>query len=228
MEMKELSARDIEAINSKRVGPVACPTGKQAFVNTAAAESFARQYHNQHPDKPMQSAYVCEQCPYIHLSYTDAESHALTKVVYDSVMACPPGLGEKYAHQQTRVKELHRAGVSISDIGKRLEIPYSSVYLFLKETGLHNPVPRQAVSKPTSATIESIDAKKAALLEQLKALDTQRQRIIEEKALRIIPAIEGNGLVIKQGGASLLLSFEDALKLTELLPAYLDRVTVGA
>jgi hypothetical protein len=113
--------------------------------------------------------------------------------------------------------------VSISDIAKRLEIPYSNVYLFLKETGLHNPVPRQAVSKPTAISIESIDIRQAALLEQLKTLEAQKQRLIEEKTLKIIPAV-GNGVVIKQGGASLLLSFDDAVKLTELLPAFLDKV----
>jgi hypothetical protein len=199
---------------------------KKSFVTSSAADSFARDYHLKNPQTVLQSAYACEDCPYFHVSSTDAASHALTKVDYDKagLLASPPGLHQKYAHHQSKIKELYTRGVAISDISKQLDVPYSSLYVFLTETGLHKPDPQRSASAQTRRgmpTIESIDTEAAALVAKLKELEAKKVAIIEAKALKITNTIDNNGVIIRKEGASMALSFQDALDLVYKLNDYL-------
>jgi hypothetical protein len=55
----------------------------------------------------------------------------------------------------------------------------------------------------------------------LKALEEQEQRLIEAKALKLIPCFEGKGVLIKKEGSQIGLHLEDARELVEKLSEYL-------
>lgn len=201
---------------------------KKSFITSSAAESFARDFHSKNPQTVLQSAYACEDCPYWHLSSTNAESHALVQMNYDKagLLAAPPGLHQKYAHHQSKIKELFAQGVNIADISRKLDVPYAAVYVFLKESGLHNPDPQRSAAAQTrrgTPTIESIDAEQAALMAKMRELAAKKAAIIEAKATKITNTIDNNGVIIRKEGASIALSFADAFELVDKLAAYLTQ-----
>ena len=55
----------------------------------------------------------------------------------------------------------------------------------------------------------------------MKALQEQEQRLIEAKALKLIPCFDGKGVPIKKEGSQMALMLEDASELAEKLVNYL-------
>jgi hypothetical protein len=206
---------------------------KKSFVTKDAAARFAADFYSKNQNTVLQSAYACEDCKYWHLSSTDAESHALVQVDYEKagLLASPPGLGHKYAHHQSEIKKLYTSGMNIADIGRKFNIPYPYVYEFLVEIGLHTKNPQRVEAAQTGrrnpATIESIDAQQAMLMEQMKELEAKKKMLIEAKALKIYPTNDNNGVIIRKEGASLALSFDDAYELINKVKDYLDQITAG-
>ena len=94
-------------------GTPACPTGKKAFPTAAAAESFASDLQRRNPTAALQSPYACEECPDWHLSAmaTDACATAKSRSSLPEKYASVRGLGLKYAHLQTAIKEAYLADV---------------------------------------------------------------------------------------------------------------------
>jgi hypothetical protein len=84
----------------------------------------------------------------------------------------------------------------------------------------HNhSVGAQVAAVPKS--LDAIATKKKLLEAQLKAL--QEQRLIEAKALKLIPCFDGKGVLIKKEGNQMAPLLEDAQELVEKLTDFLTK-----
>jgi len=92
---------------------------------------------------------------------------------------------------------------------------YQAVYNY------NHSVSSQVAAAPKS--LDAIAAKKKSLEAQLKALQEQEQRLIEAKALKLIPCYDGKGVLIKKEGNQMALLLEDAQELVEKLTDFLTQ-----
>ncbi|HXY08020.1 MAG TPA: hypothetical protein VEI52_09230 [Terriglobales bacterium] len=70
-------------------------------------------------------------------------------------------------------------------------------------------------------SLDAIATKKKLLETQLKALQEQEKRLIEAKALKLIPCFDSKGVLIKKEGSQIGLHLDDARELVEKLIEYL-------
>ena len=168
-----------------------CGTGKKCYPNSTAAESFASELQRNYPDEVRQSAYACEECPYWHLSKLDAGTHSMSRSTLPTNGSYAPGLGPRYQHLQSKIKEIYiakqkaRGGTYkgiITEVCCELGVPVKDnplVNRFLVEVGIHKKNPRLSAPLRENAqerrtvplTLESI----AAAKRELEA-DEQRHR----------------------------------------------------
>jgi hypothetical protein len=92
---------------------------------------------------------------------------------------------------------------------------YQAVYNY------NHSVDSQVPAVPKS--LDAIATKKKSLEAQLKALQEQEQRLIEAKALKLIPCYDGKGVLIKKEGSQMALLLEDAQELVEKLTDFLTK-----
>jgi hypothetical protein len=217
-----------------------CPTGKKAFPTSAAAESFASDLQRKNPTAVRQSPYACEECPNWHLSAmtTDAYAMAKSRSGFSEKHGSVPGLGLKYAHLQTAIKEAYLADVkenghygSIRRTARKFEVEYQLVHTFLTEIGLHKPsrirseAGRLAWQNSQKAnaepTVESLSSEEEKTKAQLAAIQAKKQALIEAKALKIKDTIDNDGVIIRKEGSTLVLAYDDAFELVDKLTAHL-------
>jgi hypothetical protein len=227
-------------------GAPACPTGKKAFPTSAAAESFASELQRKNPTAVRQSAYACEECPHWHLSAmtADAYSMAQSRSGFSEKYGRVPGLGLKYAHLQTKIKEAYLADVkengqhgAVMRVARKFEVEYSLVRIFLIETGLHKTSQArsdagrrawQNVQKANAApTVESLSSEEEQVKAQLAALQAKKQALIDAKALKVSDTIDKNGVIIRKEGYTLVLAYDDAFELVDRLTAHLGALPKG-
>jgi hypothetical protein len=154
-----------------------------------------------------------------------------------------PGLGQKYRHLQTKIKELYLADVkedgsrgAISRVARKVDAPYHSVFTFLTETGIHEVNPRLSERSkkaqrrpdrepPTLETISAeereLRAKQQEIEAQLADIEHKRQAYIEVHSLKITHTVDHNGVILRKEGNVLVLSYDDAYDMVDKLQAFL-------
>jgi hypothetical protein len=117
--------------------------------------------------------------------------------------------------------QIEKPGLSVAELAKlfaaRFNISeaagYQAVYNY------NHSVVSKVAAVPQN--LDAIAAKKKLLETQLKALQEQEQRLIEAKALKLIPCYDGKGMLIKKEGSQIGLYLDDARELVEKLIEYL-------
>jgi hypothetical protein len=79
-----------------------------------------------------------------------------------------------------------------------------------------------AATRP-AVTLDAIALKKKFYEDQLKALAKEEQKLIDAKALKLIPCYDGKGVLIKKEGNQMALLLEDAQELVEKLTDFLTQ-----
>jgi hypothetical protein len=234
-------------------GSLTCPTEKKCYRTSAEAESAASELQRKDPTAVRQAAYACEECPNWHLSSMTTDAHAMVgaRSYLPTNGSYAPGLGPKYQHMQSKIKELYlskhkdHAGAYkgiIKDVCNELEIPEihkTMIRTFLIESGIHKPNPRMSAAQKLAQnrriipiTLESISAAKRELdaEEQRRQAEFQAQRAelerkerdwIEAHSLKISHTVEHNGVILKKEGGRLTLTYDEAFDLVEKLEAFL-------
>jgi len=75
--------------------------------------------------------------------------------------------------------------------------------------------------KAQPATLDVIDAQEKALQAQLQKLAADKQRLLDLKALKILPCWDGAGVLIKKENERMALRLDDARELVEKLTDFL-------
>jgi len=227
-------------------GAPACRTGKKAFPTSAAAESFASELQRKNPTAVCQSPYACEECPHWHLSAmtTDAHSMAHSRSSFSEKYGRAPGLGLKYAHLQTKIKEAYLADVkengqhgALMRMARKFEVEYHLVRIFLTETGFHKASQArsdagrrawQNLQKTNSApTVESLSTEEEQAKAHLATIQAKKQALIDAKALKVTDTINKNGVIIRKEGNTLVLAYDDAYELVDKLTVHLGALPKG-
>jgi hypothetical protein len=228
-------------------GTPACPSGKKAFPTAAAAESFASEFQRRNPTAARQSPYACEECPNWHLSAmtTDAYAMAKSRSSFPEKYASVAGLGLKYAHLQTAIKEAYLADVkdngqygAVKRTARKFDVEYSLVRTFLVEIGLHktnrnrSEAGRLAWQNSQKAnaepTVESLSSEEEKAKAQLAAIQAKKQALIEAKALKVKDTVDKDGVIIRKEGGTLVLAYADAFELVDVLTAHLGALPKDA
>lgn len=227
-------------------GAPTCPTGKKVFPTSAAAESFASELQRKNPTAVRQSAYACEECPHWHLSAmtTDAHSMAQSRSSFSEKYGSVPGLGLKYAHLQTKIKEAYVADVkengqhgSVMRMARKFGVEYPLVRTFLTEAGLHktNQARSEAARRAwqnsqkakSAPTVESLSSEEEQAKAQLAAIQAKKKALIDAKALKVTDTIDKNGVIIRKESYTLVLAYDDAFELVDRLTAHLGALPKG-
>jgi len=208
-----------------------CISKKKQFVSKPEADNFVEHLITKYPDQTRQYSYACEDCDKWHLSTKSPEAFALqtARVEPNNIFSTSvPGLGYKYAHLQSKIRDLYHAGNGrhgvIADIARELDIPYTLIHTFLMSTGVHKTNPHRVESAKvrwSAGSIEGLTAEEEALESKLREIQAKKQALIDAKALKITNTVDNNGVIIRKEGNTLVLSFEDAHDLVAKLTAYL-------
>jgi hypothetical protein len=220
-----------------------CRTQKKSFPTSAAAETFASEVQLRNPGQVRQHAYACEECPNWHLSAMTPGAHAMVESRSSGLLseaskyASVPGLGRKYAHLQTKIKDVYQRlaqerggqfhGI-ISQVTRAVGMPNDDgqvVRIFLTDAGLYRPNPRMVASQGRPAkflpSIEGITAEEQELESRLRELHAKKQALIDAKAFKFGLGPDKTTVVIKKEAQTFALTIDDARELTEKLVDFL-------
>jgi hypothetical protein len=206
-----------------------CPTKKKVFKSKE--EAFEWEAHNREKyGNARQFAYQCEDCPDYHLSAMSPESFAMatSRSNYHNmpgvISTKPPA--EELATRRAEVKKLRDQSVPVNQIAHRLGVSLPTIYNDLRSLDGGSSYIRSSSPVRPSTTFRDLDAvvqKRRDLEAQLFRLQQEEQRLIEMKALKIMPCWEGRGVLIQKGNERMALSPEDAKELAEKLMDYVTK-----
>jgi hypothetical protein len=87
---------------------------------------------------------------------------------------------------------------------------------------------RDPLSSPPLQSLEALDEREKALKSELDKISAERRAMIEAKAFKFLPCLEGKGVLIRKESGSLPLLLEDAHELVDKLTAYLCDLRSGS
>lgn len=215
-----------------------CRTQKKSFPTSAAAEAFASEVQLRNPGQARQHAYACEECPNWHLSAMTPEAHAMiesrSNLSEASKFGAVPGLGYKYSHLQTRIKEIYQQLLAshgghqywgvCGEVANKVDMDSSRIATFLAAECGYVPTergPQKRTLQPmVRVSLDSITAEEQQLESRLRELAAKKAAILEAKALKFSRDEQGR-VVIKKEFQTLILAVKDAQELAERLVDFL-------
>jgi hypothetical protein len=197
-----------------------CPSKKRVFASKTEAAEFETSNRKKH-NLAQQYPYKCEDCPAYHLTSKPPDAFAMAKSrrllpqpVEDNSKRA--GKGERLA----QVASLVAQGITDKKtIAAKLGISVANAYIVLSKVRKQE----QERLKAAPATIDDIDAQEKALQAQLQKLAAEKQRLIDLKALKVLPCRNGEGVFIQKENERMTLPLADVAELTEKLMDFLPQ-----
>jgi hypothetical protein len=218
--------------NGQFVPPV-CPTNKKVFLSEQAALAFEERTRES-SNRAKQYAYKCEQCPGYHLSFQSPESYAmqqsrqsLPRPVAVEERRSQRGSREEIAERRRQVSKLVLSGWSMRQIAEKTGVSLPTVNYDITQMGGLKAL-RDPLSSPPLQSLEALDEREKALKSELDKISAERRAMIEAKAFKFLPCLEGKGVLIRKESGSLPLLLEDAHELVDKLTAYLCDLRSGS
>lgn len=218
-------------------GTMFCPSKKKYFHSREEAETWQKQNEQKYPNTVHQNAYACEQCDGFHLSTLDPAAFSIGRSSLAMAESKAPAykrggrLSEEDRNRRiSDVENLRRKNplMKVTQMARELctgwgvneNVAYAWIYGYIN--------PEKSISQPKVETLDTIAAKRRFLEEQLKALQTEEQRLLDEKKFKLLPCWDGRGVLIKKEQNQMALLLEDAYELADKLVDYLASQKVEA
>jgi hypothetical protein len=193
---------------------IRCCTGKKTHPTEGAATQFAQFIAKRH-DQEAQRAYKCEFCTLWHLTSKEkvptpvsvvSSSSMLAEKIKEASAASSQAFSHSNPAESTRLhgvdkearneemRRLHKAGGwTHAKLAEKFGLSEGTVQQIIGRTGAYAERP------VTKTTVESIDAEQEKLMAQLKALQEQKARLLEQRATKVQWCADGRMLVTKNG-----------------------------
>jgi len=124
-----------------------------------------------------------------------------------------------HGETKSKVRELFTRRLTRKEIAEQLNISYQSVCAHLRDD-------KPKKFSPPVVTLESIADKEKRLEAELQKVKQEKQRLIDLKALKVVPCWEGKGILISKEGSQLALSLNDCKDLMNKLEDILTSADV--
>jgi hypothetical protein len=202
-----------------------CKSNKKCFESEQAAVDFERMNREKY-GLAAQHAYKCEECEYFHLTALPPGTESMARVNYGNfgVVSSQRKRVVITPEQEHKARELHKSGLSIVEIQKRLGLNhgtdqegsfYQKLAALLRE---NKPI---AESRNNKASIETIAQRKERLRLELEKLELEEERLRQFNLLRV--TADGEKVHLQKCDKSFWLMRSEVNELVEMLMYLFDK-----
>jgi hypothetical protein len=219
----------VSAVNLVNVVARCSKTGKRKFASRQEAEQFEERNHVQYGGVK-KYVYACDDCDSYHLSslLPGVNGHSTITTNYAAVEngKAPSVRKQRYYVTEGDVRqmlELQAKGLKRDEIAARIGCSKAAVYLRLKKAGSKQHTTEEALD----AQIEKANAEAHAAQERTRRLREMKERMIQERQVKVNKLADGC-IQIRKQSQFIVLPQADCIALHGKLEEILTETAVAS